>query len=75
MIIILCLSSAQGLTIDDFYTDTNAQIVETVTSSTSSFHTLPIPISNLRGNPRQLRTYNVRCVSKINYLILSFAVL
>ena len=60
MIIILCLSSAQGLTIDDFYTDNNAQIVETVTSSPSDDNIFPFTISNLRGNPQPVKEYSVR---------------
>ena len=74
MIIILCLSSAQGLTTDDFYTDNNASIVESpLQGARSKNHDLPITIRNLRGYPQPVTYYYVRwCQQIINNYPLYF---
>ena len=73
MIIILGLSCAQGLTIDDFYTDNNAPIVESsLSGSPSDYYDLPVTIRNLRGQPKPATYYYVRWCQQIinNYPIL-----
>ena len=45
----LTCTTVYSLTVDDFYNDTNAAIIETVTSTTrGSIHDLPVSISNIK---------------------------